>query len=239
MKTLSVVVPLYFPTENHEEVFFRRCMRSLSEQTFRDFELILVVNGIPNYEAKINGFISRVMEWSSEFSYPIKIHHGPSPIGVSKAMNVGIRMSTGNYVALQAQDDESYPERLASQMRMLAADPSIDVLGTGMKYGVEPKFALRPGIGRSSEEITAILPSWCPMVAGSCIIKRSTLDRVNGFNESLTIDQPYEDYDLWKRIATVGGKFANLPEVLYVWHRDFSTFELYHHNRKYEEMMKA
>ena len=229
MNSLSVVVPLYFPTLNHEGVFFRRCMPSLSQQVFRDFELVLVINGILDYDANIAGLVNRIGEWSSEFKNPIKIHHSPHPLGVSKAMNIGIAMSQGTHIALHAQDDESHPERFLKQMALLETSPKIDVLGTGMVYGVEPKFSQRAGVGSSSSEIVSIMQRWNPMVAGSCIVRRDMLATVNGFDERLTINEPYEDWDLWKRIAKCGGVFVNMPDLLYTYHRDFSVFDHHRH----------
>ena len=227
MAQLSVVVPIHFATADYEQVFFDRCMRSLSEQSFNDFDLVCVINGIPDFERSIDGLKSRILEWKYMFKNPIRVLAFDRALGVSRAMNIGISSCDSPYIALQAQDDESVPERFAIQMDYLSSHPEVDVLGGGVNVGVSPPFKSCPGVMKTVDDMRSSLEHTNMLAAGSVIIKRSAVNHVGGFNEALTVKNPYEDWDLWKRMARSGAVIANVEDILYTWYRDFSTFDYY------------
>ncbi|WP_066067720.1 glycosyltransferase [Neobacillus soli] len=96
MPKLSVIVPIY----NVEE-FLPNCIDSILEQTFTNFELILVNDGSPDNCGKICDFYAKK-------DNRINVIHKTNG-GVSSARNIGIEISKGEYIAFVDPDDTIEP----------------------------------------------------------------------------------------------------------------------------------
>src|SRR3990167_1579233 len=90
---VSAVIPTY----NRPE-FLEHAIESVIQQTFRDFEIIVVENGNPNQDAKVvvNRFLNSGVV--VRYFYETK----PNPV---QARNVGVRHATGEYIAFLDDDD--------------------------------------------------------------------------------------------------------------------------------------
>jgi glycosyltransferase involved in cell wall biosynthesis len=123
----------------------------------------------------------------------------PSNLGVSAARNRGIRQATAPLIAFLDSDDYWLPEKLSVQVAFFEAHPDIRICQTDeiwIRRGrrVNPrKKHLKPSgdIFESSLRLCLVSPS-------AVMLRRSLLDEVGGFDESLPV---CEDYDLWLRIA--------------------------------------
>jgi glycosyltransferase involved in cell wall biosynthesis len=230
MTSLSVVVPVHMPREDYIDIFFNRCMKSLSEQTYKNFNLIIVINGIVNYGKNISILTEKINNIQNKFINPIKTIKYDTGLGVSRAMNIGIDATNTKFIALQAQDDFSLPERFEKQMNVLNSDDTIDVCGGGMKYGVDGNLKIHNAYEGNFSEFRKKILEQNVLSAGSVIFKRNLFYEVGKFNENLTVKEPYEDYDLWKKFALNNANFKNIQEPLYIWYNDYSTFEYYKKN---------
>ena len=50
---LTITLPAHLPTKRHIDVFFERAVESLAKQTYKNFKLIIVLNGVWNYENSV------------------------------------------------------------------------------------------------------------------------------------------------------------------------------------------
>ncbi len=110
MPKVSIVIPIYNPG-----TYVREAIQSINNQTFKDWELIL-----------IDDASSEDISWiEKEFSNArlIRQVHG----GVSVARNNGILQSTGEYIAFMDQDDFWAPTKLERQVDCLESDKSLGV----------------------------------------------------------------------------------------------------------------
>lgn len=97
MPEISVIVPVY-----NTEKYLDRCIRSIIDQTFSDFELILVDDGSKDN----SGFICD--EWEKKDSR-IKVIHQKNA-GAGAARNAGLAIATGDYINFVDSDDWISPE---------------------------------------------------------------------------------------------------------------------------------
>ena len=92
MSKISIIVPVY-----KVEKYIERCINSILNQTFTDFELILVDDGSPDR-------CGAICDNYSKIDKRIKVIHKKNE-GLSEARNVGIKVSTGEYIAFVDSDD--------------------------------------------------------------------------------------------------------------------------------------
>ena len=96
MKSLvSIIIPTYKP-----DIFFKECLSSISVQTYKYFELIIVLNGCNE------PYYSNIKAWLNEYNLSDKTKLIQTETsGVSNARNIGIEKSTGQYVCFIDDDD--------------------------------------------------------------------------------------------------------------------------------------
>jgi glycosyltransferase involved in cell wall biosynthesis len=148
--------------------------------------------------------------------HPSKVRplHRESSIGLTRALNLAIRESRGEFLARQDADDVSHPDRLRKQLARFDADPSLDFLGTGNRI-VEPDGDLIVAIrGQNFGNLAKRLVKGNVFCHGSLMMRRSALLEIGGYDEYFRFAQ---DYDLLLRAVRAGRKLANLEECLYDW----------------------
>src|ERR1051325_2284165 len=111
--TVSVVIPTY-----NRASLVVRSIRSVLNQSYADFELLVIDDGSTDDTA----------DAVAGLSDPRVRYVGlPKNGGTAAACNVGIRMSRGRFVSFQGSDDEWLPDNLAEHISMLERNP--DKLG--------------------------------------------------------------------------------------------------------------
>ena len=128
----------------------------------------------------------------------VKILRSP-PRGVSAARNIGIRASTGTYVAFLDSDDLWRPGKLALQMQALEEEPN-----AGLCYTDE--VWLKAGTWLNQKKRHKKWDGWifpfclplCIVSFSSSVIRQSVLAIVGPLNEQLPV---CEDYEYWIRLA--------------------------------------
>ena len=119
MPTVSVIIPTY----NRAHVL-GRSIQSVLNQTFQDFELIIVDDAsTDDTESLVNRFRSKKIKYIRH-----QVNQGGS---VGPTPNTGLRIAKGDYIAFQDDDDEWMPEKLERQMKVIcAAPPEVGVVYT-------------------------------------------------------------------------------------------------------------
>ncbi len=112
---LSVIIPVYNAADTLE-----RCMRSVSCQSFTDWEMILVDDGSSDGSGEMADTLA------GEDSR-IKVAHRRNG-GVSAARNTGLMWAGGDCVMFIDSDDEISPDTLAPLMRLMESHPEVDIL---------------------------------------------------------------------------------------------------------------
>lgn len=182
---ISVVIPTF-----NREALLGRALDSVAAQSMQPVEVIVVDDGSTDSTADA---VRRRHPHVRYLSQPNR--------GVSRARNVGIRRSTGDWVALLDSDDEWLPGKLEAQAHALTRSAESRVCHTNeiwVRNGrrVNPMNKHRKSGGwiyRNCLPLCVISPS-------SVLIHRSVFSNVGYFDEQLPA---CEDYDLWLRMCAV------------------------------------
>lgn len=186
------------------ERFLREAVESILVQTFTDFEFIIIDDGSADKTA----------DMLKAFSYKdprVKIITNAHNVGLTKSLNIGLRVARGEYIARMDADDVAMPERFEKQVKFLDEHADIGVVGAWAKVvddsGVEVD---RFDWETDARIVKKNLIKWNNIIHSLAMMRRSVIDKVGGYDESF---QYAQDYDLWLRIA-VANKLCNLPEFL-------------------------
>lgn len=194
---VTVLMSVYERTE-----YIQESVKSILNQTFDDFEFIIVVEKSPVQQqicAELEAFNdSRIVVLANE-----------EKLGFPASLNVGLDRAKGKYIARMDDDDISRPDRLEKEVRYLDTHPDISVVGSWIQiFGRESREERRP---ETHEELKVWAIKENPMFHPTVLMRKADLDQY-AFRydpECLT-----EDYDLWMRMMEKC-KFANIPEVLH------------------------
>jgi glycosyltransferase involved in cell wall biosynthesis/SAM-dependent methyltransferase len=195
---ISVIMPVY-----NGEKYLSQAIESVLSQSYSDFEFIIINDFSTDRSESIIGSYhdSRIIFLKNEEN-----------LGITRSLNLGIKVSRGEYIARMDADDISLPERFKEQVSFLDSHPDIGVLGTAA--------FLIDGLGNIGQEIRFpqdhILIFWqlCfftnAIIHPSAMMRKDLLDKVNGYNVEFKFAQ---DYNLWCRLSKFT-HFANLPHLL-------------------------
>jgi glycosyltransferase involved in cell wall biosynthesis len=192
---VSVVMTAY----NAQE-FLNIAIDSILLQTYKNFEFIIIDDGSTDH----SGSIIKAYE-----DKRIKYIHQKNQ-GQASALNKGIGIARGEYIARMDADDISYPTRLERQVDFLEAKKNIAMVGAGHDFIDEDSgiFAQAYYLTRSQDIKMEFLVR-NPFAHATVMIRREVLNSVGGYDPN----QPIEDYELWWRVARKY-EVANMPEML-------------------------
>jgi glycosyltransferase involved in cell wall biosynthesis len=207
---VSVIIPTYKRTD-----YLKLTLQSVLNQTFKDFEIIVVDDGTPNDE---NFFLCQTFE---KVKY-IKIENSGGP---AKPRNVGIREAKGKYIAFVDDDDLWMPNKLEKQVEVLENNPYFGLVHCCCQViddnGIEKKEIIgRPGSldVKHGDVSMRMMGNWTLMMP-TPLVRRHVIDEVGFFNEKMP--PAGEDVEFWIRCSFVT-KFYYLDEAL-VQYRVHST----------------
>jgi hypothetical protein len=194
---VSVVMAVY-----NAERYLEQAVRSILDQTYGDFELIMIDDGSTDRSpAMLKSF--------SDGDRRLNVHRQPNS-GLIASLNKACALARGTYVARMDADDISLPRRFEKQVQYLDARKEIGVLGTWIQdIGADEQ----PGPIWPLPTDPATIP-WFLMF-GNCLAHPSVMMR-RELIQSLAYRAEaihVEDYDLWIRASSMSG-VANIPEVL-------------------------
>ncbi|RJP20551.1 MAG: glycosyltransferase [Candidatus Abyssobacteria bacterium SURF_5] len=197
--TVSVVMGVYNGAR-----FLREAIHSVLDQTFGDFEFIIIDDGSTDETAEIlHGF--------SDPRVRILTHEKNE--GLTRSLIRGCSEARGKYVARMDADDISHLDRFSMQVEFLEENPEYTVAGTQFHFidafGRKRQVSSMP---RLEEEVReAIERAHSPVAHGSAMFVRERILGCGGYREMFRYAQ---DFDLWLRVLE-RYRITNLPEILY------------------------
>lgn len=181
-------------------------VESILTQTFGNFELIAINNGSTDGTA---AFLDGLTDSR------VRVYH-QADAGLAAALNRGIALARGRYIARQDHDDLALPTRIEKQVRFLDAHPDYALIGTRADIWVGDRATgrfLDHPVEDAAIRFELLFDS--RFVHSSVMIRKAALATVGVYSTD-PVRQPPEDYELWSRIAR-RYRVANLPELLTIY----------------------
>lgn len=226
--TVSVVMCVY-----NGERFLREAVESILNQTFTDFEFIIVDDGSTDNSWQI------LTEYATQDDR-ITLIRNETNMGISRSANRGLARVRGKYIARTDADDISLPNRLARQVDFLESHPEIGVLGGSIQL-IDSSGKVNPRCWQLPSEHGLLKWRFCfenPFVNVTVMMRQEVVAQTDGYHSEFI--NYSEDYDLWQRLSNIT-RLAHVPDVLaYV--RRFegygSNVSSHGFNRQYQHSLK-
>ena len=204
---VSVVMPVFNAAATIEDA-----VQSIRQQTFRDWELIVIddgsTDGTPDILADCAELDRRVQ--------PVFTQH----FGIVSALTTGVELGRGEFIARMDADDISHPDRFAEQLSFLGQHVDMGLVGSLVEFGGD----------RATSEGYALHVDWMntiatpqqialnrfiesPFAHPSVMFRRELIARYGGYRQG---SFP-EDYELWLRWMSAGVKMSKVPHTLLRW----------------------
>lgn len=193
---VSVVVPCF-----NLGAYLREAIDSVLAQTFQGFEIIVVDDGSTEPETV------RELDALSAGTRVIRSENR----GLSAARNLGIREGRGAYITLLDADDCFEPAWLERGVDFLDSHPEVAFVSHWLRAFGDEEWDWTP----VRCDLGVLLDY--NVVNGAAMFRRSLLDEVGGFDESMR--DGCEDWEFWIRVVSAGHRGAILPHVLYRYRR--------------------
>lgn len=195
------LVTVVMPTRNTDENYLRLAIESILNQTYTNFEFIIIDDGSTGNDIEI------VQSYKDG---RIRLLHNEFPLRIPRTLNRGFSAAQGKYIARMDSDDISLPCRLKQQVAYLEAHPDIDILSAraqnfGAVGGMLACMATDPAVMKTALFFNSVLNH------PSVMIRKAFLQ-----NHSLWYDENYhyaEDYELFARCAFLGN-IVEYPGIL-------------------------
>jgi glycosyltransferase involved in cell wall biosynthesis len=187
--------------------FLREAIESVLYQTLTDFEFLIVDDGSTDNTRQI----------IQSYEDPrVRLVVNGKNLGLARSLNLGLSLARADLVARMDADDISEPQRLSRQVAFMQANPETGLGGSWYREIDEAgRIVSRCKLPCEHVAILWSLLFYCPIVHSAAIMRKSALERVGVYDETLTYSM---DYELWSRISNCMA-VANLDEYLVRWRR--------------------
>jgi amino acid adenylation domain-containing protein len=209
---VSIVIPAY-----NAEKDIAQAIRCAISQTYPQIEIIVVDDGSQD------GTVQTAREiLKGNFKGRWSVLELGINRGVSAARNVAVKQAKGEWIQFLDSDDAIAADKIEAQMKHArAASPDVSAIYSSWRhvYREEGNFVPAGPINAPRYEGKHPLMFcmyYAPLHHGACLIRRSALERVHGFDEAM---RSYEDADLLVRLAKEAGRLqyvaSNSPSYLW------------------------
>lgn len=198
---ISVLIPVY----NIGRVYLSKCIDSILNGHYQNFEICLVDDCSSNKET-----IETLEEYAKK-DKRIKVKYRKENGHISRTTNDALEMATGEFVALVDNDDELTEDALYCVAKVLNDDKTIDFI-----YSDEDKLDYK-----GNRYYPNFKPDYSPdtllglnYICHLAVIRKKIVEEVGGFEVGLEGSQ---DHDLFLKVVEKTDKIYHIPKILYHW----------------------
>lgn len=195
MPLVSILMAVY-----NGESFLAEAIESILNQTFTDFEFIII------NDASTDTSVDIIQKHKDS---RIRLINNENNIGLTKSLNKGLKLAEGKYIARMDADDISLPQRLERQVKFMEDNPEVGICGTWLQLiGQQERIIKHPV---DHQDILTFMFKNNGIGHPTAFIRKDLF-----IEQHLFYDENYtaaQDYDLWVR-ASQKIRLANIPEVL-------------------------
>ncbi|MCP9762905.1 glycosyltransferase family 2 protein [Lacihabitans soyangensis] len=190
----------------NEELHIGEAINSILNQTYQNFEIIIVDD---NSNDKTIDIISQFLKVDNR----IKLISHEKNEGSASSRNIGIKNSKYELIAILDADDICLPNRLEIQVKFLNQNPEIGIVGSSAFYRGSNKLDKIINMSSENDRIQSEKYLKCPFINSTTVFRKCFFLNVGGYN-------PYykraQDYDLWLRMLKITkGHNINIPLIIY------------------------
>jgi glycosyltransferase involved in cell wall biosynthesis len=196
---ISIILPTY-----KEAVYLRRAIESVMRQSYQEWELLVVDDGLVPAAKNI------VQEYIQKDSR-VQCITTTGMTGIQRSLNRGLVVAMGDYIARIDDDDEWVDvDKLKKQIAFLEENPEYVLVGTNGSIVTEKGVVLAVYVlPQTDAEIRSRILSKNCFLHPSIVARKDAIEHAGNYGESRSV-QHIEDYALWLALGTEG-KYANLP----------------------------
>lgn len=178
-------------------------VRSILAQSFRDFEFLIID------DASTDDTAAAVQAFDDPRIRLVRLEEN---IGLTRALNLGLRQARGQFIARQDADDVSMPERIALQTAFLHARPEVVIVGSqGWLCNAHGAVTGTRLLATNTAGIRWAGLFFNPFIHSAVMFRTEVIrEQLGGYDETFALCQ---DYELWLRAANQFA-VANLEENL-------------------------
>lgn len=196
---ISVIMSVYNESKNELE----RAVLSILEQTYKNFEFIIVLDNPKCH------FLKEFINKMATIDNRIVIIENDTNIGLAQSMNKCIKIAKGKYIARMDADDISYPNRLEKELNFIEKN-DFDLVYCN-KENIDENSILVDGGTLGKQNPNKTLPFANCVIHPTVLVKTDVIKKVGGYRNFPTS----QDYDLWLRLLTFDYKIGFLDEILF------------------------
>lgn len=219
-KLVSVIMPMYNPKENE----LRLSIESILNQTYKNFELIIID------DCSINGSVNIVKEYMKDNDKIILLHNEKNS-GIEITLNTGILNSKSDYIVRMDSDDIAYPNRIETEMNFLIKHPEYDFIGSRVDF-----FNDNDGIFRTTSFFGEVKKEdflkGTPFIHPTMILKKSALVKVGYY----PISYRTEDYLLQMKLIANGFRGYIIEDICLKYRQDENNINRLNKKQRINEM---
>ena len=224
MAKISVIMGMY---NTPSKEMLSTSLKSILNQTFKDFELIICDDGSSN----------DCIKWAKEICVGdkrVKFIKNDCNRGLAYTLNHCLEVANGEYIARMDDDDESHLDRFEKQVEFLDEHNEYGLVGSNMNLFDEERgiWGLRkyPEIVKKEDFLYRVAVPHPTIMA-----RRSAYDVVNGYRD-LPETLRVEDYDCFMRMFARGVKMYNFQEPLFNYREDSRCAKKKKYKYRFNEM---
>ena len=214
----------------NEEKYIAEAIQSILDQTFSNFEFIIVDDHSSDRTKEIIGSFS---------DSRIQLFDNPNTPGKPGGLNFGYAQARGRYIAHMDGDDISLPDRLRLQYDFMESHPDIGVCGGGMVKFYERKwFNQDRTVHQPRQNIEVMKKMFIGRIGvnnPTALIRAKVIPYTVRYNPQF---KGAEDYMFYSDLAQFT-QFANLPEIIFRYRRHSSNISKYMKGTKRRDGINA
>jgi glycosyltransferase EpsE len=198
------LVTVLYPVFNDPPAYIKLSMESILAQDYSNLEIIVVDDSTkPESIQAVNHFC---------YDSRVKILRQSNSLGLPGALNLGLAVATGEYIARADADDIQHANRISSQVAFLETHRSVGILGSNVNYIDSEGRTLRVrNYPESNQRINRHLHIRNPICHSVVMVRTEVFKQIGNYNTNY---KRAEDYELWMRASAHKIEMHTLQTVL-------------------------
>jgi glycosyltransferase involved in cell wall biosynthesis len=210
---ISVIIPVY-----NSQKYLDKAIKSILNQTFKDFELLIIDDGSSDDSIKI------ILSFNDDRIKIFRKEHR----GLVETLNFGIRQSRAEWIAIMHSDDISDCRRLELQYNYIKDRKNVVVGSSYYVINENDKILFKTLLPEQNNEIKEKLLMQNVIIHSSVMFNSEHIKNHGAYNPIKNT----EDYDLWLRLFR-DTKFYNFPVPLLYYRKHDGSLSSSRKNKKY------